>query len=74
MRDMLRLIYLLVTCTLGSFVSNPQYVLYDRLMNSYRVDFVQTDESCNRTEWETSENDVDTVPSHGLPVCLFVFY
>ena len=63
---MMRLTLLLLQCITSSFVSNPQFVLFDRLMNNYRVDFVQTDADCNRTEWETSEQDVATVPSKGL--------
>ena len=46
----------------AQFVSNPNYVLYDRLMNNYRVDFIEVDDTCNRTEWESSLVDVPTVP------------
>ena len=31
-------------------------------MGNYRIDFVQTDNSCNRTEWESNASDVPSVP------------
>ena len=48
---------------------NPLTVLYDRLFGQYRIEFVQTDDSCNRTEWESSTQDVPSVPRHGLEMC-----
>ena len=44
------------------YIPNPTKLLYDRLMKNYRVDFVQTDSTCNRTEWESSPKDVPSVP------------
>ena len=50
----------------ATFVSNPNFVLYDRLMNNYRIEFVQADDSCNKTEWDTNETDVPSVPRDRL--------
>ena len=62
----LRLLLFWISGLRATFVSNPNFVLYDRLMNNYRIDFVQTDDSCNRTEWETNETDVPSVPRDKL--------
>ena len=56
----------------ATFVSNPNFVLYDRLMNNYRIEFVQTDDSCNRTEWDTNETDVPSVPRDKLEKLLML--
>ena len=32
---------------------NVNSVLYDRLMGSYRLDFVETDADCNQTQWSS---------------------
>ena len=63
---LLRLLLFWITGLRATFVSNPNFVLYDRLMNNYRIDFVQTDDSCNRTEWETNKADVPSVPRDKL--------
>ena len=58
---MLLLLLVIFQGTRSVFVPNPNAILYERLFGNYRIDFVKTEHTCNRTEWESRAGDVPTV-------------
>ena len=43
--------------------ANPNTILLNRLMGSYRIDFDDSDASCNLTEWDISDKNINNFNS-----------
>ena len=46
--------------------SNPNTILFNRLMGGYRIDFDDSGSGCNRTEWGNSDKDINNFNSDCL--------
>ena len=54
--------------------SNPNTILFNRLMGGYRIDFNDSGTGCNRTEWENSDKDINNFDTDFFSMVITLYY